>query len=132
VDILALQWPEDDQSQDNTKQCNDKTSIHMDGFGRTNLFSIHTHLDLSFIDCLNVEEPGRSSLKKKTKTKTKKTIYVSVEKNSEMEFPCKVELPYSILFVVLSHCFFFFFYLNSQKVVEMLLWPKQQHAKIPP
>lgn len=53
-------WPEDDQSQDNTKQCNDKTSIQMDGFGHTNLFSIHTHLDLSFIHCLNVEKLGRS------------------------------------------------------------------------
>lgn len=64
---LALQWPEDDQNQDNTKQCNDKTSIHMDGFGCTNLFSIHTNLDLSFIDCLNVDEPGRSSLNNNNK-----------------------------------------------------------------
>lgn len=60
-------WPEDDQSQDNTKQCNDKTSIQMDGFGHTNLFSIHTHLDLSFIHCLNVEKLGRSYKKKPNK-----------------------------------------------------------------
>lgn len=51
MDILALKWPEDDQSQDNIKQCNDKTSIPMDGFGHTKVFSIHTHLDLTFVHC---------------------------------------------------------------------------------
>lgn len=47
-----------------------------------------------------------------------------------MEFPYIVELPYSIS--ICSSQPLFFFYLSSQKVVEMLLWPKQQHAKIPP
>lgn len=116
-------WPEDDQSQDNTKQCNDKTSIQMDGFGHTNLFSIHTHLDLSFIHCLNVEKLGRSY--KKT---NKKPNLHQCRKNSEIEFPYIVELPYSISICSSQPLFFI---LVHRKLSKMLLLPKQQHAKIP-
>lgn len=55
----------DDESQNNTGQCDDKTSIQTDGFGHTNLFSEHRHLNSSFIHCLNVEEPGNTWLKDK-------------------------------------------------------------------
>lgn len=55
--------PVEDQSQNSSKQCNEKTSIHMDGFGHTNLFSLHTHLNLHFTHCLNVEESGNTSKK---------------------------------------------------------------------
>lgn len=56
------------------------------------------------------------------KNQIKNPIYISVEKNSEIEFPYIVELPYSISICSSQPLFFI---LVHRKLSKMLLWPKQ-------
>lgn len=89
------------------------------------VFSVPTHFNSSFIHCVTVRmwKTGSSILKQ-----TNKKTYVRVENVQDTEFSDIVaSLPYPI-----SMCSFHpLFFLSLQKVVEMFLSPKQQHAKIP-